>query len=82
MRKDERDKLTILDQVDLIQDKYKDLRKENLKMTKLEAFNLASNFILNGLNEETLRESQELDTYIVVEQRARLEEYMKNKRSA
>lgn len=75
MNKNERDRLTILDKVDLIHDKYKNIRQKNLEMTKLDAFNLASNFILNGLNEDTLRESQELDHYIVAEQRARLEEY-------
>ncbi|WGX77407.1 hypothetical protein QJS64_19260 (plasmid) [Paraclostridium bifermentans] len=75
MNKDERDRLTILDKVDLIRDKYKNIRQKNLEMTKLDAFNLASNFILNGLNEDTLRESQALDHYIVAEQRARLEEY-------
>lgn len=75
MNKDERDRLTMLDKVDLIHDKYKNIRQKNLEMTKLDAFNLASNFILNGLNEDTLRESQELDHYIVAEQRARLEEY-------
>lgn len=74
MSKDERDRLTILDKVDLINDKYKNIRQKNLEMTKLDAFNLASNFILNGLNEDTLRKSQELDHYIVAEQRARLEE--------
>lgn len=75
MDKDERDRLTILDKADLIHDKYKNIRQKNLEMAKLDAFNLASNFILNGLNKDTLRESQELDHYIVVEQRARLEEY-------
>ncbi|MBU5290014.1 hypothetical protein AALJ34_16935 [Paraclostridium bifermentans] len=75
MNKDERDRLTMLDKVDLIHDKYKNIRQKNLEMTKLDAFNLASNFILNGLNEDTLRESQELDHYIVAEQRTRLEEY-------
>lgn len=75
MNKDERNRLTILDKSDLIHDKYKNIREKNLEITKLEAFNLASNFILNGLNEDTLRESQKLDHYIVAEQRARLEEY-------
>lgn len=81
MNKDERDRLTILDKADLIHDKYKNIRQKNLEMTKLDAFNLASNFILNGLNEETLRESQELDHYIVLEQRTRLEEYKISKRA-
>lgn len=79
MRKDERDRLTILDKVDLINEKYTDLRNKNLEMTKLDAFNLASDFVLYGLNEDTLRRSQELDPFIVAEQRARLEEIKMSK---
>lgn len=82
LSKDQRDSLDILDQADLIHNKYKDLRKENLELTKLDAFNLASKYILDGLTPETLELSQRLDINIAIEQRARLEEYKKMKRSA
>lgn len=82
LTKEQRDKLSILVQADLVQETYKEIRKENLELTKLEAFNLASRYVLEGLTEYTLKMSQELDKRIALEQRARLEEYKNNKRSA